>query len=251
MAVGCWVGDGTKYLSSTSTSILASGATAMSLSMWVKFNSLPSALKVIGRFYDSLAGPANGISVDIEGSNYADCRIYAGSSNDRENADVGQFSTAWKHLAITWTTGEAFKIYLNNAAAVTGAVTMTATDGAIDEIYILGQSGFAANCRVAHVAYWDKALTSGEVTQLYNNSGSTGLSPADVASANLKFYLYDSLTVHTGGLTLTENGGTVSYDTADYPAVAAPSGGSTTRGAPFGNRSTAFNGGRVFHGPIN
>jgi hypothetical protein len=28
-------------------------------------------------------------------------------------------------------------------------------------------------------------------------------------------------------------------------------GGGTTRGTPFGNRSTAFNGGRVFHGPIN
>lgn len=28
-------------------------------------------------------------------------------------------------------------------------------------------------------------------------------------------------------------------------------GASTTRGMPFGNRSTAFNGGRVLHGPIN
>jgi hypothetical protein len=34
-------------------------------------------------------------------------------------------------------------------------------------------------------------------------------------------------------------------------AAFKPAGGSTTRGMPFGNRSTAFNGGRVFTGPIN
>jgi hypothetical protein len=44
------------------------------------------------------------------------------------------------------------------------------------------------------------------------------------------------------------NDATAIFSLAVLPAGA---GGGTTRGMPFGNRSTAFNGGRIFTGPIN
>jgi hypothetical protein len=50
------------------------------------------------------------------------------------------------------------------------------------------------------------------------------------------------------GHTMTTTG-SVTYETDEPSYISA--GGSTTRGMPFGNRSTAFNGGRIFTGPIN
>jgi hypothetical protein len=101
--------------------------------------------------------------------------------------------------------------------------------------------------------------TGGWAVALASNSHASGAHTAwddfsEVADAALGgAYTRGVATASLTGASVTTNPTFTGTTYANIVAAAfKPSGGaSTTRGAPFGNRSTAFNGGRVFHGPIN
>jgi hypothetical protein len=76
----------------------------------------------------------------------------------------------------------------------------------------------------------------------------------DSVPASLSTYPYAIQDRLDGTGTQSVAWGAATENKTDYIAVAAAfkiAGASTTRGMPFGNRSTAFNGGRIFTGPIN
>jgi hypothetical protein len=169
----------------------------------------------------------------------------------------------WNHICVVRSSANLLSLYVNGALVHTNAIgTRVWKDAGAANIppnlLTLGQdyAGLSTNAALgyfAEVAVWDAALDATAVGHLCTGTGTgKAANHADVGTAPVLYAPMTSssqlvLTVGTGSL--VEGGGTESWD-ADHPTITAAAGG-TARGAPFGNRSTAFNGGRLFTGPIN
>jgi hypothetical protein len=218
-------------LRGSGTTLIASTGTAISMSFWVKRTSNSAAWKMLARFSSDAAESGSPAFVQCyhETSYFPDGGVKMGNSYERVTTGTAISLDAWNHIVVRGAASGPASLYRNGSSlGSVGTLSSTLSEN-IDEIEILGAAGgttiFVGG--IAHVALWDKELTTGEIAELYNGgTASNGKSPASVATSNLKFYLYDSLTAHTGGVTLTSTGGTVSYSTSDPPPVDEPSGGS-------------------------
>jgi hypothetical protein len=133
-----------------------------------------------------------------------------------------------------------------------GVLTTNNVFGAFPDTVIVGAGpdlGARMIGLISDVAIYESLLTQGQrealLTYAPNMTAQVGATP--VWYRALQSALTDANDIGTGGLV---NTGSVPTS-ATNPSLTRSAGASTTRGMPFGNRSTVFNGGRIFTGPIN
>jgi hypothetical protein len=79
-------------------------------------------------------------------------------------------TNTWYHVCVVCTSGVA-TVYVNNSSV--GTFTLTPTTGLTDKFWVGRQDGAYGNGDMDIVNVWSRALTTGEVTSLYN--GGAGL----------------------------------------------------------------------------
>jgi hypothetical protein len=114
-----------------------------------------------------------------------------------------------------------------------------------------GQRGYGdtASGQYRYGRVWARALTATELDAEVAMTPSSGTPAASTTNLRGSWALADGTTTtdwSAAGNALTINSGSTGTDEPTIPG----GGGSTTRGMPFGNRSTAFNGGRILTGPL-
>lgn len=226
-----------EYLTGTGGSFAGAGLTQATMAICVKRDSGTSTYQsycAIGRdiadSYDSIGLAHNAGSVD--------CFIFPAGASTRVDPSVNSNSTAWQWLILTFEKDVANKVYTaligGSVNSGTGVTSTAAFNSALDEIRIglgnLTQAGWNCRARLAHCAFWNTRLTSGEITDLVSGgTGGISKNPQAIQNANLTFYapLTSDATVTVGGVSLSATG-TLTYDGADNPNVEAYGGGSTS-----------------------
>ena len=219
-----------EYLTGTGGSFAGAGLTQATMAICVKRDSGTSTYQsycAIGRditdSYDSIGLAHNAGSVD--------CFVLPAGASTRVDPSVNSNSTAWQWLILTFEKDVANKVYTalvgGSVNSGTGATSTVAFNNALDEIRIglgnLTQAGWPCRARLAHCAFWNTRLTSGEITDLVSGgTGGISKNPQAIQNANLTFYapLTSDATVTVGGLSLSATG-TLTYDGADNPNVEA------------------------------
>lgn len=166
------------------------GLDALTVSVWIKSNvtttdrgfldteDADNQDDVLGIRYDQ-SGYAGGGSNVIKAalSTTGDVAVLESSNNVQ--------TTAWQHIALTWSDGNSLKLYINGVednptyldAPVFGTVSNVAKlligKGAHDSSYS-GWDGL-----IDQLAIYDRVLTSDEIVSLYN-----GLAPSSIASVS-------------------------------------------------------------------
>lgn len=227
-----------EYLSGSGAVFGASGLTEATMAIWVKRD-------VADAFYQSYAymgrnaAEAYGSMFIALNGNVADCWATPSGTQHRVISSSGANSTAWQVLIFTYKKDVALKTY----TGVSGGSLVTFTDAAtptfafnsdLDCVRIgLGFStadNWYPRGRLAHYAFWDKALTATEAGELFNGgTAGAGKNPQAVSNANLKFYapLTSDATVTVSGISLSATG-TLTYDAGDNPNVEAYGGATPT-----------------------
>lgn len=156
-----------EYLSTSSGSGFVSGAGARSVSLWVKYETSPGTAEMSiisnGVFTTSQEFTIktftnNKIIVDTNGSALAVSSTLSWSTG------------TWYHIVVTYN-GTTGTIYRDGSSVGTGTATLSTTS---PEDFIIGGRNPASpynfvDAVIDEVGYWSKALTSTEVTDLYNS----------------------------------------------------------------------------------
>lgn len=223
-----------EYLSGSGAVFGASGLTEATLAIWVKRDSASSTYQSYCYVGRDVADPYGSMWLAHNGA-ASDCFVEPSGAQRRTVGSSDANSTAWQLLVQTYKKDVATKVY----AAITGGSVVTATgptgsdvfNADLDNVRVgLGMptaDGWYPRARLAHYAFWDKELTSAQVSELFNGgTAGAGKNPQAVQNANLKFYapLTSGATVTVGGISLSATG-TLTYDGADNPNVEAYGGG--------------------------
>jgi hypothetical protein len=138
------------------------GASPRSISCWFRLTDAGNSVLI--SYGTSTA--TNLFQMSVAGASVL--RIYTGSADIISVAGLTQ--NTWYHAVVTYD-GTTTKLYLNGAAPVTSTETINTTH---TDYLSLGYGplyGYIAGL-IDEVDMWDRALTAGEVSELYN--GSTG-----------------------------------------------------------------------------
>lgn len=179
-----------EYLSVASNSIWDwTTSNDRSLSMWIKTESDITNQGLCVRWSNE-GGNNKNLLVRLNASGYVQVYVGSGSStgvNVTGSTDVSD--QAWHHIVITWngTVDDKFRIYVDGSLDATSA---TASPGAASSTLRFGGysggSGTAFDGIIDEVGWWSKALTSTEVTALYNSgAGLPYIDASDVANSYL------------------------------------------------------------------
>jgi hypothetical protein len=152
-------------------------------------------------------------------------RLYVAAGGDSQlDTTSGYSSGTWQHLAMVVNSTSARSIWLdsdneNEETGVTRSVTgiNQMSVGSLKRI----SEGLFFNGRIAHLAIWDRALTTGAASEVEGLAG--GDNPLAVQAADLVYYntfLTTSSVDVIGALSLTNNNSVT--DNADMPTVDAP-----------------------------
>lgn len=152
-------------------------------------------------------------------------------------------------LAFTPVGATVFSHGTSEQAAGTGATTGALADGCFDNAASRRGIGFISEDNVASSNMEiDFAIEYDQVLPFPNVTGSP---PGVLKSVDLDTTFGTSGIASDGFRLIVDVAGGATTDMIGYLAFGdAAAGGGTTRGMPFGNRSTAFNGGRTLHGPL-
>ena len=152
--------------------------TNFSVSVWSKWNSKPSgSVGLVGNFKTGVTPQVGFVMAKSSGENvfsfFADGT--ANSSAARALGTTNFVTGQWYHTVGTYD-GSNVKIYVNGV--LEGTATYTATPGTTDQPLVIGRwygnySGYYHDGQIDQVRIFNKALTSSEVTQLYNENSST------------------------------------------------------------------------------
>jgi len=154
-------------------SIIPSGS--VSISVWVKANSHKDYMWIAGA--GVLAGSVSGCGIISTAVNWTFQNRTAGGVVNSASVAHGD-STAWTHL-VGVRNGTDVRLYINGVLAATTASTITeagsqpATIGARNAI---APFDYAFDGQIDDVLVFDYALSSAEITPLYNNSSKQGSS---------------------------------------------------------------------------
>jgi len=191
------------YISTTLTIPAATSATLASYSAWVYYGG--SEVKAFGSDAGSTGQIHLYASINATGLTFGETYFGGGSS---DGPDTYSFTptNGWYHIVIVKTAASKFDIYLNGVKRL-NQLNRTAT---VSSNFSLGRSYSTAYHATIEdeVGIWNKALSTDEITELYN-SGSGITYP---------FLPYYSLTVNsvglgTGNIVLNPSGGSYEEDT--------------------------------------
>jgi len=146
-----------------------SQADGFSISAWIKWGVLDGQPAIL--FRKASDGSNWAITTTNDGGN-EQFKIQAYNGSSTTIVGSANISTAtWYHVVAIFN-GASSKLYMNGVSVGTG--TLNTGPSAADNIYFANDSGGNwATVSIDEVGWWTRALTSGEVTTLYN--GGTGL----------------------------------------------------------------------------
>jgi hypothetical protein len=158
---------------------------------------------------------------------------------------------SWYYIAFMQNSGVDRRIYWCNegdtgdlTAGANGASLGSAT--AFNRITVGAYVGGGSEFRGSICCFRVYSGTMTQAEMKAERDSATAVKASPVVSWRMATTADTSPTFSNGSYSLT-NSGSPTTDTDEPSNIASAS---TTRGMPFGNRSTAFNGGRVFTGPI-
>lgn len=99
-------------------------------------------------------------------------RWYHGGTNQVSDTTTLIPAGAWSHLAATWDGSSTVTIYLNGSqlAQITNASPLPTNQA---DMFMLGKGAFLHKGKVDEVGYWNRGLSSSDITAIYN-SGTPG-----------------------------------------------------------------------------
>lgn len=154
-----------EYLSiaDSSSTVWGEDGNGASISLWCNLSSVTT--------YGQLCGRADlqGMTIHTESGNVA--IIYCTVRNNGVNIQQQRPAIAgvWQHVVAVWDgSTKKVTIYLNNQSAQSGAGANAAIDASSSAVVIGGGSGFVTGL-IDSVGVWRRALTSQEVTDLWNS----------------------------------------------------------------------------------
>lgn len=103
---------------------------------------------------------------------YKIIRWYHGSTNFVSDTTTLIPAGAWSHLAATWDGSSTVTIYLNGSqlAQITNASSLPTSQA---DMFMIGKGQFLHKGKVDEVGYWNRGLSSSDITAIYN-SGTPG-----------------------------------------------------------------------------
>ncbi len=159
------IGNGANFNGSTSeivTPLLTSARDNVTLSCWVKLNSLSQNSIIFGNGNPG----SNGFFLSISngsGSTGSNLVGFCGGIAFLNTGYSFPSTGVWYHIMMIRDSGT-WRIYLNNSQK---GSTWSTTPNIPSGNGMIGDSGF--NGSIDEVGIWNRALTSDEITQLYNN----------------------------------------------------------------------------------
>lgn len=162
----------------TSSQILSSATGSASISLWFKQNTSVQTAGDPGLFilpYKNATGSVIAIILKWNGGSPRIEIIRRTSSDATAFTTFGNSTSVWYHVVAVYN-GSTISGYLDNVAFSTTGVSSTGTFNAASYPISLGGSFMSNNATaiIDEVGVWDKALTTNEISQLYN--GGAGLS---------------------------------------------------------------------------
>ena len=168
-----FVGDGASLVSTADTTVFSPSAPGFTVSMWVNFSAIadPSQPLYLASVWQDADWPA-GSSWHIYSASPADGQVgveVLGSGLYSLSGTV-DFTAGWVHIGLVYepVAGQ-WTLYLNGAAAMSDT---------FDFSPVAGRLGIGAHTQPAtapaqgiydEVAFWSRALSAAEMTQLYNS----------------------------------------------------------------------------------
>lgn len=183
-----------EYLSRADGSLEPAGA--FSFSLWINYEELPGAAQddgILGKWNST----GNQRSYAIAGFNNAGTHQLAffvspdGVNNFGAFVNSGVSISTWYHLVGIFTPSTSIELYLNNTRIQNTTASVPASAfGSTAEFrlgdYVSATSPFDG--LIDEVGFWDRALTSAEVTELYNAGAGLAYPFSPPGPANLKSY---------------------------------------------------------------
>lgn len=226
-----------EYLSGSGLVLATAPVTEATQMIWIRRDSGTSIYQSYSYVGSDPAASYNSLWL-AHNSTSVDSFLVPSGAQERIIGNSEANSTVWQLLVMVYKQGVAAKCYSGvtggSLSTITGSVLTEVFNANLDNVRV-GQgdatlTGWFARCKLAHHAFWNKALTLTEVTELFNGgTAGAGKNPQAVANANLTFYvpLLNNATVTTGGISLSATG-TLTYDGADNPNVDSFGGGGGT-----------------------
>lgn len=147
-----------------------------SISVWIKPTTQGTANYIFQNYYETSPSNRFGIKLYIQNG-----RVRFGTYNITTNLANGNTvisNNTWYHLVITKTSGNAYKMYVNNTlqtlTLVLGDISNNASYNSLNQVNIgstLDYNGrfFYFNGQIDALNTWTKELSASEITELYNS----------------------------------------------------------------------------------
>jgi hypothetical protein len=152
---------------------LAFGSNTLSISLWVKINTLPVATTASLIAYNEHTGWTRALSVIINPDSFEfDVFNNIGGGFQVESSTIPS-TGIWYNVVCVLNGANPLKIYVNGSDVSTSAYTFSGTLLATSNWFGVGcvnnsDLTAAPAAYIDEVGFWNRALTSGEVTSLYN-----------------------------------------------------------------------------------
>jgi len=155
-----------------------------SFSVWIKPANLSNNYAILSRWNESPEAGGKNFLFRLNTTGKLQAWVGTGATTGVTTGETTTTLSAgtWYHAVVTWsgTVDDKMRIYVNGSLDTTGA---TASPGAASGPLYIGESSSASpfDGSMDEIGWWDKALTSTEITALYNSgSGLPYYDPADV-----------------------------------------------------------------------
>jgi hypothetical protein len=152
---------------------LFEGTNKYTFSCWAKFNNFSSMMFLLTSITSTASSyPNRNLIIFSNDSGGLEVQRYNGSTSNNASTASGIISTGiYYHIVVTYD-GALLKIYVNNVEKVSISATLNASNGGYSCLGKLIQNNsnyYYLNGNIDEVGIWSRALTSDEITQLYNN----------------------------------------------------------------------------------
>jgi hypothetical protein len=147
-------------------------------SAWIKFDSTSATLgrqQVIYDFFNASGSSRIYLTQDTDNYFYFWFLPSSPTYNEYAHTDAITTVTGWTHVVcVASGIGNPLKIYVNGTSVETYGYTLTANAENCnypggDALGNLGNDTVAMNGLLDEIGFWNRALTSGEITSLYNS----------------------------------------------------------------------------------
>lgn len=160
---------------------------ALSISTWVKFDSVPTSTN-----YAVLAGKYTGAGNQrsYQLYLYGDGNLYFDVSSNGSTASSTPYAWTpttgvWYHVSATYTPSTSVIIYINGTSVVTNTTSIPASIyDSTAEFHLLGDNTKGGRMTQDEVGIWSRALSSTEVSELYNSGNGKTYPFASVYTLN-------------------------------------------------------------------